>query len=188
MLRARDWILPMYGKSEPFLAPVIDMLSYGQIGIRVRFDNARQEFVATATKAFPAGQEMLFYYGAFCTDDMRDMYGFVTPTARPAARALAFSKAKGSKAKGSLASRLARTSPALARRAAPRAARCARVQVKQAGEDRSVGRSVSKYRKCNLCQRKAHGKRGTETQARADARALRTSVHKLNFSRRPSGE
>ena len=119
MLRARDWILPMYGKSEPFLAPVIDMLNYGQIGIRVRFDNARQEFVATATKAFPAGQEMLFYYGTFCTDDMRDMYGFVTPTARPCRARSAFSKAKGSKAKGSLASRLARTSPALARRAAP---------------------------------------------------------------------
>ena len=138
MLRARDWILPMYGKSEPFLAPVIDMLNYGQIGIRVRFDNARQEFVATATKAFPAGQEMLFYYGTFCTDDMRDMYGFVTPTARPCRARSAFSKAKGSKAKGSLASRLARTSPALARRAAPAGGALRAGPNKQAG--RSFGR------------------------------------------------
>ena len=184
MLRARDWILPMYGKSEPFLAPVIDMLNYGQIGIRVRFDNARQEFVATATKAFPAGQEMLFYYGTFCTDDMRDMYGFVTPTAPCRARS-AFSKAKA-RAKGP-ASRLARTSPALARRAAPGGALRAGPN-KQAGRSfgrRSVSGTVSSAIWCATC---LGGKRRlTETQAGA-TQGARTSVHELNFSRRPSGE
>ena len=158
VLRARDWILPMYGKSEPFLAPVIDMLNYGQIGIRVRFDNARQEFVATATKAFPAGQEMLFYYGTFCTDDMRDMYGFVTPTARPC-RARPPSRKRRARRRRAPSRRGWRAPPAAARR--PRGRRAARGTEQAGGK---IVRSAEAQVRCRL---------RVSTQTTASARRLK---------------
>ena len=34
ILAARDWVLPMYGRSRPFLSPVMDLFNFGQVGIR----------------------------------------------------------------------------------------------------------------------------------------------------------
>ena len=80
-IRARDWVLDMYGTPRSFLAPVLDLLNHGQVGIRTGFLKARHAFVARTTSKIDAGAELLFYYGAFCKERMLDMYGFATPTA-----------------------------------------------------------------------------------------------------------
>lgn len=63
IVRARDWILPMYDAktSRNFLIPAMDLLNYGQVGIRLAFVPHRHALIARATKAIPAGKEMLFY-------------------------------------------------------------------------------------------------------------------------------
>ena len=35
-LAARDWVLPMYGPPRAFLAPIVDMFNFGQMGIRAQ--------------------------------------------------------------------------------------------------------------------------------------------------------
>ena len=32
IVRARDWVLPMYGQEAYMMAPLIDMMNYGQVG------------------------------------------------------------------------------------------------------------------------------------------------------------
>ena len=76
VLRARDWVLDMHGEERPFLAPVIDLLNFGQVGIRASYDDKRQGFAAKTVQPIKAGQELLFYYGNFCIDDAINMYGF----------------------------------------------------------------------------------------------------------------
>ena len=34
IISARDWVLPMYGNERPFMAPVLDMLNFGQVRAR----------------------------------------------------------------------------------------------------------------------------------------------------------
>ena len=74
VLRARDWVLDMHGEERPFLAPVIDLLNFGQVGIRAAYDDKRQGFAAKTVQPIKAGQELLFYYGNFCIDDAINMY------------------------------------------------------------------------------------------------------------------
>ena len=74
VLRARDWVLDMHGEERPFLAPVIDLLNFGQVGIRASYDDKRQGFAAKTVQPIKAGQELLFYYGNFCIDDAINMY------------------------------------------------------------------------------------------------------------------
>jgi hypothetical protein len=35
IISARDWVLPVDGEHRAFLAPVLDMLNFGQVGIRL---------------------------------------------------------------------------------------------------------------------------------------------------------
>ena len=83
IIGARDWVLSMYGKTTAFCAPIMDMLNFGQIGIRVAFDDRQNAFVARATKPIAKGSEMLFFYGSFCVDTWLSVYGFVPDGARP---------------------------------------------------------------------------------------------------------
>ena len=76
IIAARDWVLPVYGRHRAFLAPVIDMLNYGQVGLRGRFDDKAGAFVVRATTPIKAGSELLFFYGSFCSDIAINMYGF----------------------------------------------------------------------------------------------------------------
>lgn len=76
ILAARDWILPVYGQPRPFLVPTMDLLNFGQVGIRARFDDKEHAFVATASQPIAAGSEMLFYYGTMCRDGWINLYGF----------------------------------------------------------------------------------------------------------------
>ena len=64
----------MHGEERPFLAPVIDLLNFGQVGIRASYDDKRQGFAAKTVQPIKAGQELLFYYGNFCIDDAINMY------------------------------------------------------------------------------------------------------------------
>ena len=64
----------------------MDLLNYGQAGIRLQFVPARHALVARATKPIAAGAEMLFYYGDNCREASIDMYGFAT-AAMPACTA-----------------------------------------------------------------------------------------------------
>ena len=83
ILAARDWVLPMYGRQRAFLAPVVDMLNYGQVGLRCRFDDKAGAFVLRATAPIKAGSELLFFYGAFCYEASINMYGFAPAGAKP---------------------------------------------------------------------------------------------------------
>ena len=85
VVMARDWVLPMYGRSRPFLAPILDMLNFGQVGIRVHFDDAKHAFVAVSTRAVTAGSELLFYYGTMCKEEWINTYGFSPQEAHPCA-------------------------------------------------------------------------------------------------------
>ena len=78
ILRARDWVLPMYGLNHDFLAPLVDMFNFGQVGVRVHFDDRKHSFVVRATQPIKAGSEILFYYGRHCLEEGMDMYGFAT--------------------------------------------------------------------------------------------------------------
>ena len=69
VLRARDWVLDMHGEERPFLAPTVDLLNFGQVGIRASYDNKRAAFVARTVQPIKKGAELLFYYGNFCYDD-----------------------------------------------------------------------------------------------------------------------
>jgi len=83
VLRARDWVLDMHGEERPFLAPTVDLLNFGQVGIRASYDNKRGGFVARTVQPIKAGAELLFYYGNFCIDDAVSMYGFAPTSASP---------------------------------------------------------------------------------------------------------
>ena len=63
IVSARDWVLPMNVMDRAFLAPQLDLLNLGQVGIRAQFDHRAQAFVATATQPIAQGSELLFYYG-----------------------------------------------------------------------------------------------------------------------------
>ena len=63
IISARDWVLPVDGKPRAFLAPQLDMLNFGQIGIRTRYSNTARAFIATASQPIEQGTELLFYYG-----------------------------------------------------------------------------------------------------------------------------
>ncbi|KAL1523047.1 hypothetical protein AB1Y20_018007 [Prymnesium parvum] len=83
IVRARDWVLPMYNRETFMMVPIVDMLNYGQVGLRVHFNDARHAFVMVATEAIPQGRELLFYYGTMCKEAMIDLYGFTVAYARP---------------------------------------------------------------------------------------------------------
>jgi hypothetical protein len=82
IISARDWVLDMYGENHAFLAPVVDMMNFGQVGIRAEFDSAEHAFVVTATQPIAEGEELLFYYGSICIDQWIRIYGFSPPNAR----------------------------------------------------------------------------------------------------------
>jgi hypothetical protein len=88
VVQAREWSLDMYGKEQQFLAPLIDLLNYGQMGVRVGFDDTRHAFIAVARKAIKKGEEILFYYGSFCIDHAMVTYGFVPEGSRPCRKAV----------------------------------------------------------------------------------------------------
>eukprot|EP00665_Eupelagonemidae_sp_cell47_P010426 gene10427-1900_t len=79
LVAARDWFLPVYGVGRNFLAMEMDMLNFGQSGIRVGFNNQLHAFTATATQPIAGGAEALFFYGSFCAEK----YGFTPPQAAP---------------------------------------------------------------------------------------------------------
>lgn len=83
IISARDWVLPVDGEHRAFLAPVLDMLNFGQVGIRAEFNVASQGFVATATAPIAQGSELLFYYGTMCQEAWINLYGFAPAEARP---------------------------------------------------------------------------------------------------------
>jgi len=99
VVQARDWNLPVFGRTRQFIVPVCDMLNFGQIGLRVRFDDRRSSFLLWALRPIAAGAELLFYYGSFCQDEALSNYGFVPPVSRPC-EGSSKSKHKGSKHKG----------------------------------------------------------------------------------------
>lgn len=82
IVRARDWQLPMYNRDTFMMVPIMDMLNYGQVGLRVSFIDNRDAFVMKATSPIKHGSELLFYYGSFCKEYMIDLYGFAVPKAR----------------------------------------------------------------------------------------------------------
>jgi len=82
IVRARDWVLPMYSRENYMMVPIIDMLNYGQVGLRVSFKDSRHAFVMVATEAVDKGAELLFFYGTFCKEAMIDLYGFAVSYAR----------------------------------------------------------------------------------------------------------
>ena len=92
ILAARDWALPVYGQSRHFLAPIVDMFNFGQVGIRAEFDDTRHAFVVTASEPIAAGTELLFYYGSQCRESSINMYGFAPSEARPCNEAAAANK------------------------------------------------------------------------------------------------
>ncbi len=81
------------GEERPFLAPNIDLLNFGQVGIRASYDNRRAGFVARTVQPIKAGAELLFYYGNFCIDDAVSMYGFA-PSDAPPCKAAAKKRSK----------------------------------------------------------------------------------------------
>ena len=83
ILAARDWVLPMYGRSRPFLSPVMDLFNFGQVGIRAHFDDKKHAFVSTAAQPIAEGAELLFYYGTMCREAWISMYGFAPSEAEP---------------------------------------------------------------------------------------------------------
>jgi len=87
VVQARDWALPMHGVYRQFLAPLIDLLNFGQVGIRVHFNDKRRAFIAIAHKGVKSGSELLFYYGQFCRDQSMLIYGFIPEGSRPCRRA-----------------------------------------------------------------------------------------------------
>ena len=60
---------------RPLRPPVIDLLHFGQVGIRASYDDKRQGFAGKTVQPIKAGQELLFYYGNFCIDDAINMCG-----------------------------------------------------------------------------------------------------------------
>lgn len=86
VMRARDWMLDMYGDSRFFMAPIIDLCNFGQMGVRVDFNNKRHAFTVKAYQRIQAGEEVLFYYGSFCRQDMINMYGFSVDKAKDCTR------------------------------------------------------------------------------------------------------
>jgi len=76
IISARDWVLPMYGNERPFMAPVLDMLNFGQVGIRADFSSKAGAFIAKATQPIEVGTELLFWYGNMCYEKWINMYGF----------------------------------------------------------------------------------------------------------------
>lgn len=82
IISARDWVLPVYGRQMQFCAPIMDMFNFGQVGIRANFEDTQHAFVAKATQKIAKGTELLFYYGSFCADQWRNMYGFVPANVR----------------------------------------------------------------------------------------------------------
>jgi hypothetical protein len=77
VVQAREWSMQMYDTERQFLAPLIDLLNFGQMGVRVSFNDARRAFVAVARQRIAKGDEILFYYGSFCVDHALLTYGFV---------------------------------------------------------------------------------------------------------------
>jgi hypothetical protein len=73
LVAARDWFLPVYGVGRNFLAMEMDMLNFGQSGIRVGFNNQLHAFTATATQPIAGGAEALFFYGSFCAEKWQSM-------------------------------------------------------------------------------------------------------------------
>ena len=76
ILAARDWVLPVYGQHRPFLVPVMDMLNFGQVGIRAHFDDEQHAFIATASQPIQMGTELLFRQRSMCKEAWDNLYGF----------------------------------------------------------------------------------------------------------------
>ena len=84
IIEARWWHLPMYAanQSTGFMAPGIDLLNFGQMGIIAEFDQKKYAFIATAERPIEKGSELLFFYGDTCREVSVAMYGFAPPSAR----------------------------------------------------------------------------------------------------------
>jgi len=83
VVMARFWYLKLHGFEQNFMLPAIDMLNFGQVGLRLTVDPAKKGVVLVATQAIPAGRELLFMYGVYCQENSLLEYGFSTPTQRP---------------------------------------------------------------------------------------------------------
>ena len=83
IVSARDWVLPVDGESRAFLAPQVDLLNFGQVGIRAEYSDKAKGFVAVATQPIAEGTELLFYYGSMCKDAWVNLYGFAPAEAKP---------------------------------------------------------------------------------------------------------
>ena len=98
ILAARDWVLPVYGQHRPFLVPVMDMLNFGQVGIRAHFDDEQHAFIATASQPIQMGTELLFYYGSMCKEAWHNLYGFAPVDASPCGKGTSRQRARPNKA------------------------------------------------------------------------------------------
>ena len=83
IVSARDWVLPVDGQDQAFMAPQADLLNFGQVGVRAEYSSVRRAFVLTATQPIAAGTEILFYYGTMCRDAWVNLYGFAPSEAKP---------------------------------------------------------------------------------------------------------
>ena len=78
IVTARYWVLPMYGVRRALMSPVLDMMNFGQMGIRVEFNDRRHAFVARNLGHRPIlrGSELKFNYGTLCREVWFNLYGF----------------------------------------------------------------------------------------------------------------
>jgi len=58
--------------SRPYFAPHLDLLNFGEMGVRIEFDDARHELRATAGAPIAQGRELLFDCGATCKESRGD--------------------------------------------------------------------------------------------------------------------
>uniref|UniRef100_A0A7S4C3A1 SET domain-containing protein n=1 Tax=Chrysotila carterae TaxID=13221 RepID=A0A7S4C3A1_CHRCT len=94
VVSARYWFLELYGEARPFLAPIADLMNFGQMGVRVRFSDARKQLIFYTLKPIPANTEILFHYGDICREKSMLAYGFAPAGSTPCRRSLQLSKTR----------------------------------------------------------------------------------------------
>lgn len=96
-LQSRGFHGRLYGAHRPYVAPLLDLFNYGDVGVGVVIgvDEARHELVAMATRPIEQGRELLFDYGELgCREAALVSHGFAPVSARPCTAAQAAAEAE----------------------------------------------------------------------------------------------
>ena len=79
VLPRQDDLLSTFESKYEFMAPIADLMNYGEACTRIRYDDKSKIFEIYSVCNINVGDEITFWYGDDCQDVFSVYYGFSSP-------------------------------------------------------------------------------------------------------------